>query len=88
MVSCYQDELSQGRVQSIKMYLASFPYLLRHHIRPRCLNCEERETPAKYRMRLEQLPYDIVDSRYEGDESSGGMLHVEDYDYNGDSRLQ
>ena len=35
-------------------------------------------------MRLEQLPYDIVDSRYEGDESSGGILHVEDYNYDSD----
>ena len=63
------------------MYLAPFPYLLRHHIRPRCLFCEEMETLAKYRVRLEQLLHDIVDSRYDGDESSGGMLHVEDYDY-------
>mmetsp|Transcript_11112 Transcript_11112/g.14034 ORF Transcript_11112/g.14034 Transcript_11112/m.14034 type:complete len:556 (+) Transcript_11112:284-1951(+) len=80
MVSCYENELSQSCVQSIKSYLASFPYLLRHHIRPKCLDCDETDTPAKYIVRLQELPYDFVDSRYEGDTTSGGMVHVDDYD--------
>ncbi|KAL9181508.1 hypothetical protein ACHAXT_010313 [Thalassiosira profunda] len=49
MISVYEREVGIQRKQRIQRLLAAFPYLLHHHIRPRCLDhkqCEEiKETP-------------------------------------------
>ena len=44
MVSVYEREVGTKRKQRIQRLLAAFPYLLHHHIQPRCLDhsqCEE-----------------------------------------------
>lgn len=77
MMSLYKEDIGAGKINRIKHYLASFPYLLRHHIRPRCLGCDDG-TPIQYRVRMEELPYDIVETRHEGDTTNGGIIHVDD----------
>ena len=52
--------------------LAAFPYLLRHHIRPRCLKCSGKGIPAKYRLLLPEPLIEPVETRHEGDKTNGG----------------
>ncbi len=78
MVNVYSEEIGEGKKYRIKHYLASFPYLLRHHIRPRCLGCDN-DTPAEYRMKMEELPFDFVETRHEGDKSNGGLVNSDEY---------
>ena len=77
MVSLYVNEIGEAKAHRMKHYLASFPYLLRHHIRPRCLGCDS-DTPQEYRMRMEEFPYDIVETRHEGDKTNGGIINSDD----------
>ena len=76
MVSLCTDEIGHSKKDRIKHYLASFPYLLRHHIRPRCLGCDN-DTPSQYRIRMEELPHDIIETRHEGDRTNGGIIYSE-----------
>ena len=44
MISVYEQNVGTGRKQRIQRLLAAFPYLLHHHIQPRCLDhsqCED-----------------------------------------------
>lgn len=38
MTSVYERDIGQKRKQRIQRFLAAFPYLLHHHIQPRCLD--------------------------------------------------
>lgn len=77
LISLYSDEIGHAKIHRVKHYLASFPYLLRHHIRPRCLGCEHN-VPKQYRVKMEELPYDFVETRHEGDTTNGGVINVDD----------
>jgi len=43
MLSLYEEALGLETVGNVRNLLASFPYLLRHHICPRCLNVDDEE---------------------------------------------
>lgn len=74
MTSLYSKEIGIAKLHRIKHYLASFPYLLRHHIRPRCIGCDDT-TPDQFKVRMEEMPYDVVETRHEGDTTSGGITN-------------
>ena len=61
MTHLYYSEIGHAKVHRIKHYLASFPYLLRHHIRPSCLGCDDT-TPREYRIRMEEIPHELEDT--------------------------
>jgi hypothetical protein len=81
MVKLYQPEIGRARVDRIKNLLATFPYLLRHHVRSGCL-CSDQdplEMEPTYRMVLyNSARANVVDTRYEGDKTSGGITRVND----------
>ena len=68
----YKKEIGPSRQQRMRGLLASYPYLLRHHIRSRCL-CENEDIDAQYRLELQE-PYtqQVIETRHEGDKYSGG----------------
>ena len=73
MVTLYEKEVGKERVGRIKSLLAAYPYLLRHHIRKGCLCNDDKDwIDEKYRLLLHEPSARIVDSRYEGDKTSGG----------------
>mmetsp|Transcript_9603 Transcript_9603/g.12154 ORF Transcript_9603/g.12154 Transcript_9603/m.12154 type:complete len:515 (-) Transcript_9603:81-1625(-) len=82
LMNLYEDEIGLACIHRVRHYLASFPYLLRHHIRPRCLGCKS-DVPLKYRVKLQESPYDLVETRHEGDTNHGGVTYTpDDEDYN------
>lgn len=66
MVYLYAPEIGKERVNRIIQATASFPYLLRHHIRPGCL-CNEQPVEPDYRLLLSEKSVFAIDSRFEGD---------------------
>jgi hypothetical protein len=50
MVSLYEDDLGPECKQRVFRLLSAFPYLLRHHIQPQCLDCNK----------IENSPYAIL----------------------------
>lgn len=66
-MNTYEEEIGSKRVMSVKKYLAAFPYLLRHHVRPRCIDPNDSSIPNKYKIKLNVHTSTEVDSRYEGD---------------------
>lgn len=84
MATLYRHEVGEDRLLRIKNLMASFPYLLRHHIRSGCL-CRTKELDLRlepqYQIKLrESIGHRMVDSRYEGDASNGGIRRPEDYE--------
>ena len=72
MVSLYGKEIGAERKQRIKNLVASFPYLLRHHIRPGCL-CEEIDSVApETAVLLYERSIEIIETRHEGDKQTKG----------------
>ena len=69
-LSIYEDEIGTMRKIRVQQLLASFPYLLRHHIRPRCLNPDNLKIDDEYKLEIHVDPFTAVDSRYEGDKLS------------------
>lgn len=74
MLSCYEEEIGRDRISTIKHLLAAFPYLLRHHIRPRCRS--QDGIPEEYSLHLREQSVEVVDTRYEGDYMSGGLTSL------------
>lgn len=66
MVYLYAPEIGKERVNRVIQATASFPYLLRHHIRPGCL-CNESPIDPDFRVLLSEKSLFAVDSRFEGD---------------------
>ncbi len=71
MLDLYENDIGIDQVSRIKKTLAAFPYLLRHHVRPKCLDCSD-DVPQQFRIKMPQLPIDIIETRQEGDEVHGG----------------
>ena len=76
MVNLYGREVGNTRVRRIQNLLASFPYLLRHHVRTGCL-CSKDHVDERFRLQLQESATKAVDTRYEGDRSSGGATNPE-----------
>lgn len=75
----YRSDVGIERLGRIKNLLASFPYLLRHHVRSGCLCSNEAERiDEEYKLLIED-PVTVVDSRYEGDKACGGAYRPEQY---------
>lgn len=75
MISLYEEDVGDERISRIKKTLAAFPYLLRHHVRPRCLDCND-DVPMKHRYEVPQP----VDTGFEGDEVHEGAYDPERLD--------
>jgi Bestrophin, RFP-TM, chloride channel len=55
MLQLYSPEIGEARKQRILRLVASYPYLLRHHIRPGCLCAPpEQHIPKKHRLLLHE----------------------------------
>lgn len=85
LVTLYRNEAGESRVARIKNLVATFPYLLRHHLRAGCLcndkyNDEHVIVDDQYKLTLKEPSRVVVDTRYEGDDavSSGGMDRPDD----------
>jgi hypothetical protein len=73
----YKDEVGTGRLHRIHNLIASFPYLLRHHVRSSCLCRKDDDTiPPEFKLALHDPSLQRVDCRYEGDKSAGGATRV------------
>lgn len=73
MLSLYESEIGTEKISRIKKTLAAFPYLLRHHIRPKCLNCVAN-VPKEHQLKIQQPPFEVIETRYEGDRSDEGAI--------------
>lgn len=76
MLMLYEKELGNERSDRLRRVLASFPYLLRHHIRPRCLNC--KDVPNEFKLKLIEPLHEMVQTRHEGDKNHGGIWQDHD----------
>jgi hypothetical protein len=72
LITLYRPEVGNERLDCIKNLVASFPYLLKHHIRSGCLCQTHEDVDDQFKMVLQEPSTQIVDSRYEGDKVSGG----------------
>lgn len=77
MMNLYQKEIGDDRRSRITQLLAAFPYLLRHHIRPKCLECDGKNIPKENRILLPEPLVEPVETRHDGDETNGGSTKVE-----------
>lgn len=80
MATLYRSDVGTERLTRIKNLVASFPYLLRHHVRSGCLCSENADRIDESNKVLIQDRVPVVDSRYEGDKASGGAYSLEQYD--------
>lgn len=79
MVTLYREDVGSENSSRIKNLIASFPYLLRHHIRSGCLcNMEPGTVDDEFKLLIEDANAHCVDTRYEGDKSSGGRFSVQE----------
>jgi len=67
-MTIYEEEIGTEKKHRVKNLLAAFPYLLRHHIRPRCLDTNGSSIDDENTIELEVHPNTVVDTRYEGDQ--------------------
>ena len=79
MLTLYEPEIGTERIFRIKKTLACFPYLLKYHIRPKCLDCDN-DTPSEFRVRTQMPPFEVIETRHEGDRSHGGTVDPDDID--------
>ena len=77
MVTLYRREVGNDKLTRIKNLIAAYPYLLRHHVRSGCLCNDDSSVDERYRLVLQEPSTRIVDTRYEGDKSSGGVYRPE-----------
>ena len=71
LATLYRDEIGDEHLTRMKNLLASFPYLLRHHIRSGCLcRTDPESVETGYKLQLEESCGNYVDSRYEGDHAA------------------
>lgn len=67
----YEQEIGKARVQRLQHLLAAFPYLLRHHIRPRCTGTNITELQKSGNgLLLNKEPFYPVETRYEEDKEA------------------
>jgi hypothetical protein len=81
MIHLYTPNVGLERKRRVLNLIASYPYLLRHHIRPGCL-CMSSQSgysiPSKYRLILDEPSIRAVETRYEGDKScAGGTINFD-----------
>ena len=88
MMSLYAHEMSAARKGRVQNLLAAFPYLLRHHINPRCIMMSKDEeqlleaVPEQHRLQLEDEVVRIDDTRCLDEHSSSAVGGV-DADFDG-----
>jgi hypothetical protein len=77
MTTLYRDDVGSEGLARMKNLIASFPYLLRHHIRSGCLcSTDPASMDEKYKLQLHNAPTSCaIETRYEGDKTS--MLELE-----------
>lgn len=79
LTTLYRADVGTERLKRIQNLIASFPYLLRHHVRSSCL-CrragDQGTIPPAFKLILREPSLKRVDSRYEGDKSAGGATRV------------
>ena len=73
LLSLYEPQIGAERVTRIRNTLAAFPYLLRHHIRPNCLDCATTDVPSQYLLQIRNTHCDVLETRQEGDEVYKGL---------------
>jgi len=82
MVSLYENEVESERKRRILNLVASFPYLLRNHIRPGCF-CEAdngKGIPDECSFILKDPSIEMVETRHEGDKQAlGGTTRPPSY---------
>ena len=73
MLNLYEADIGSERIFRIKNTVAAFPYLLRHHIRPKCLDNSKTSVPPAFQLKIQQPPI-AVETRHEGDNYHGEAL--------------
>jgi len=70
-------EVGAERLCRVKHLLAAFPYLLRHHIRYNASVQQDtvKDIPDAYRLTVTEPSAEIIETRYEDDQRSGGTIH-------------
>ena len=77
-MSLYEHEIGHSRAKRLQHLLAAFPYLLRHHIRPRCVDSNTEELQQSgHGLLLQEQPGFPVETRYEGDREARHKTSVE-----------
>jgi len=71
----YTPEIGHERKRRMMNLIASFSYLLRHHVRTACL-CEDENVKDKYRVLLEGPSLQMIETRHEGAKESGGVTEL------------
>lgn len=77
MMNLYRQDIGDARRSRITQLLAAFPYLLRHHIRPKCLECNGKNTPKENRILLPEPLIEPVETRHDNDKTNGGSTNAE-----------
>mmetsp|Transcript_34949 Transcript_34949/g.53598 ORF Transcript_34949/g.53598 Transcript_34949/m.53598 type:complete len:460 (-) Transcript_34949:111-1490(-) len=74
MLHLYESEIGIEKKDEIIKMVATFPYLLRHHIKPRCLgeSCVEGVEPHNRLLLREQIE-SVLETRHEGDKQFRSM---------------
>ena len=80
MLSLYEDDIGTERISRIKKTLSAFPYLLRHHIRPKCLDCNTTDVPKECLLRIQLPPFEVIETRHEGDKTNGGIIDPDSFE--------
>ena len=77
MMNLYRQEIGDARRSRMTQLLAAFPYLLRHHIRPKCLECNGKNIPKENRILLPEPLIEPVETRHDNDKTNGGSTNAE-----------
>lgn len=72
-LSLYENEITPKSRAKVRNLLAAFPYLLRHHIRPKCLNDSEALRQSGNGLLLHEPPLPKIETRHEGDKLASGI---------------
>jgi hypothetical protein len=78
MMSLYESQIGAEKIFRIKKTLTSFPYLLRHHIRPKCLDCDTTTLPRDFLLAIQQPPLNVIETRYEGGRNDERIMGGDD----------
>eukprot|EP00548_Thalassiothrix_antarctica_P014744 CAMPEP_0194178994 /NCGR_PEP_ID=MMETSP0154-20130528/12518_1 /TAXON_ID=1049557 /ORGANISM="Thalassiothrix antarctica, Strain L6-D1" /LENGTH=486 /DNA_ID=CAMNT_0038894175 /DNA_START=115 /DNA_END=1575 /DNA_ORIENTATION=+ len=82
MISLYENEVGSMRRRRILNLVASFPYLLRNHIRPGCFCAANngKDIPAECSFILKDQSIEMLETRHEGDKQAlGGTTQPPSY---------
>jgi hypothetical protein len=73
MIQLYSNEVGSDRMQRIFKLIASYPYLLRHHIRPGCLCVVDYHSiDPSHRLMLQEPSLMPIETRHDGDKQCSG----------------